>query len=361
MKSIAHVMQSGVDDGTFPGAVLLAAKKGELFFFDAFGFASLSPKRPMASDTVFDLASLTKPLATTVCLMVMAQQGGLSLDNSLGNILKAFANTDKSSITIRQLLSHTSGLPDYRPYFEKLRDLSFPEAQNTLKSMLVVEPLIHKPGDVDFYSDLGFMILQWVIEEGVKTSLDCFVTQAAYEPLGLENLFYLPLKGSEIRQRHSYAVTEDCPWRHKVLDGEVHDDNAYVVGGVAGHAGLFGKALDIFSILQHFLDIYLGKAVSKVFQQETVQIFFKRQRDQDRFALGFDTPTQPESSSGKYFSDDSVGHLGFTGTSFWMDLQKEVIVILLTNRVHPTRSNEKIKKFRPKIHDRVMEVLLSAR
>jgi CubicO group peptidase (beta-lactamase class C family) len=360
VKTIGHVMQSGVDDGVFPGAVLLAAKKGELFFSEAFGVASLSPKRPMTSDTVFDLASLTKPLATTVCLMVMVQQGVLSLDHALGETLKAFANTDKKCVTLRQLLSHTSGLPDYRPYFEKIKDLSCSEAQEALKRMLVAEPLIHSPGEVDLYSDLGFMILQWVIEDGAKTSLDSFVTQAVYRPMELENLFYLPLKGNEIRQGHSYAATEDCPWRHKILEGEVHDDNAYVVGGVAGHAGLFGSARDIFGLLQHLLETYTGKVASKVFQRETVQTFFECQQDQGRFALGFDTPTPPESSSGRYFSDHSVGHLGFTGTSFWMDLEQEVIVILLTNRVYPSRDNEKIKEFRPMLHDRVMEVLLSA-
>jgi CubicO group peptidase (beta-lactamase class C family) len=180
-----------------------------------------------------------------------------------------------------------------------------------------------------------------------------------YKPLGLENLFFLPLKESEIRPGHACAATEDCPWRHKILEGEVHDDNAYVVGGVAGHAGLFGTARDIFGLLQHLLDTYTGKVASKVFQRETVQTFFECQQDQGRFALGFDTPTGLESSSGRYFSDHSVGHLGFTGTSFWMDLEEEVIVILLTNRVHPSRANEKIKDFRPMLHDTVMETLRS--
>lgn len=352
-------MQSGVEDGVFPGAVLLVAKKGELLFSEAFGVASLSPKRPMTVHTVFDLASLTKPLATTVSLMVMVQQGVLRLDHALGETLKAFANTDKKRVTVHQLLSHTSGLPDYRPYFEKMKDLSYSEAQDVLRRMLVSEPLIHKPGEVDLYSDLGFMVLQWMIEDGEKTSLDRFVTQAVYGPLGLENLFFMPLKGDETRQGHSYAVTEDCPWRHKILEGEVHDDNAYVVGGVAGHAGLFGTAQDVFALLQHLLDTYTGKVASKVFQRETVQTFFECQQDQGRFALGFDTPTRQESSSGRYFSDHSVGHLGFTGTSFWMDLEEEVIVILLTNRVCPSRANEKIKTFRPKIHDTVMETLRS--
>jgi CubicO group peptidase (beta-lactamase class C family) len=357
VKAIRDVMQRAVDDGVFPGAVLLVAKKGEMVFSEAVGFARISPPRPMTADTVFDLASLTKPLATTASLMVLVQQGMVALDGFLGDILPEFAHTDKKDVSIRNLLSHTAGLPDYRPYYEKLKSLPVPEAREGLRRLLVAEPLIHRPGDACLYSDLGFMILQRVIEDVKKTSLDTFVSQAVYGPLGLENLFFVPLEGNQTRRGRSYAATENCPWRHKILDGEVHDDNAYVVGGVAGHAGLFGAAQDVLSLLQHLLDVYLGKAASPVFERETVQAFFRRQFDVGSWALGFDAPSRPESSSGRYFTDHSVGHLGFTGTSFWMDLEKEVIVVLLTNRIHPTRANENIKNFRPRIHDIVMETL----
>jgi len=141
------------------------------------------------------------------------------------------------------------------------------------------------------------------------------------------------------------------------LEGEVHDDNAYTLGGVAGHAGLFGTAKDVYGLLQELLNAYLGESNTGVFDEHLVRSFFQRHSHVGSWALGFDTPTRPDSSSGRYFSDQSVGHLGFTGTSFWMDLEKGVVVILLTNRIHPTRKNEKIKAFRPKLHDAVMSAI----
>lgn len=355
MKRLRDLMRSAVDRGVFPGGVLLTARNSQILYSEAFGLARLSPKRPMTTDTVFDLASLTKPLATAVSLMVLAGQGAIGLNQTLGTIVSEFSDTDKGQITIRQLASHVSGLPDYRPYFNKLKDLTPSQAKSGMERLLVAEPLINRPGEVCLYSDLGFMILQWVIDMVTGTCLDEFVERSVYRPLGLKYLFFNHLDKAEAKRHCSYAATEACPWRDKILDGEVHDDNAYVLGGVAGHAGLFGTAQDIFRLLQHLLDVDSGKKVSRVFDRKTVQTFFRRQSDVGSWALGFDTPSRPESSSGKYFSDHSVGHLGFTGTSFWMDLERAVIVILLTNRVHPTRTNEKLKPFRPIIHNAVIE------
>lgn len=353
-------MQHGVEHGVYPGAVLLVAHKGALLFSEAFGFAGLSPKRAMTADTVFDLASLTKPLATATSLMVLVQRGEVALDDTLGNILSDFAYTDKNNITIDQLLAHASGLPDYRPYFEKLRDLPAAVAKEDLRKRVLAEPLVYRPGQVCLYSDLGFMILQWVVETAGKASLDQFVQETVFDPLELKRLFFIPVTDTRVGRDGPFAATEDCPWRHKILEGEVHDDHAYVVGGVAGHAGLFGAAPDVFRLLQHLLETYAGRTVSGVFEQATVQTFFDRRFDAGSWSLGFDTPTRPDSSSGRYFSNHSVGHLGFTGTSFWMDLDRQVVVILLTNRVHPTRANDKIKAFRPLLHNTVMEAIVWA-
>ncbi len=357
MKSVRDLMKSGVTDGVFPGGVLLVAKEGRVVFFDAFGLARLAPERPMTTGTVFDLASLTKPLATTVAVMLLAQDGKLDTDQTLGSVIQDCSNTDKAEITIRRLLSHTSGLPDYRPYYKKLMEIPLSERKASLKKLLLAEELIHEPGKVCLYSDVGFMILEWLVEITAQESLDRFVGDSVYGPLGLKHLFFIPLSAelSQVRNDQSYAATEDCPWRGKILDGEVHDDNAYVLGGVAGHAGLFGTAQDVYGLLKELLNIHEGKPNSGLFHQDVVQTFFRQQPGPGSWALGFDTPSKPDSSSGRHFSDQSVGHLGFTGTSFWMDLSKNLIVILLANRIHPGRDNERIKTFRPLLHDTIME------
>jgi CubicO group peptidase (beta-lactamase class C family) len=352
-------MQQGLNDGVFPGGVLLAARQEHVLFSDAFGLARITPERPMTMDTIFDLASLTKPLATTLALMLLIQGEKLDLDRGLGSAIPYFLGTDKEHVTARQLLSHTSGLPDYRPYYEGLSRIELSERKDTLRSLLLEEPLIHEPGMTSLYSDLDFMILEWLVELVAEKPLDRFVEESVYEPLRLKHLFFVPLFDGKKRNGLSYAATEECPWRKEIMDGQVHDDNAYAIGGVAGHAGLFGRAQDVHVLLQELLSTWSGVSKSKLFEGDVVRTFFERQSDAGSWALGFDTPTRPDSSSGKYFSDRSVGHLGFTGTSFWMDLEKEVIVILLTNRIHPTRENQRIKTFRPLLHDAVMEAIFS--
>ena len=217
------------------------------------------------------------------------------------------------------------------------------------------EPLINPPGKQVLYSDIGFMILCWVIEQVSGNRLDRFVTEEIYNPLGLENLFFVDFD-SKPRQV-KFAATEFCSWRNILLEGVVHDDNAYVVGCIEGHAGLFGMAQDILSLLSELNAAYLGFPSTGVFDSDLIQIFFKRQEPTGR-ALGFDAPSPVDPSCGQYFLKESVGHLGFTGTSFWMDLDRKVIIILLTNRVHPSRNNNRIKAFRPKLHDMVMKNLI---
>jgi CubicO group peptidase (beta-lactamase class C family) len=367
MKAVRDLMERGVRDGVFPGGVLLVAKEGRLTFFQAFGLARLTPERLMTTDTVFDLASLTKPLATTVALMLLVQQGKLNLDQTLGKAIPDFSGTDKTEITIRQLLCHTSGLPDYRPYYETLMKHPAANRKSVLRTLLSGEDLIYKPGAVCLYSDLGFMILEWLVETAAETPLDRLVQESVYKPLGLKHLFFIPLTATQTLPFEGrgqgrgieYAATEDCPWRGKILDGEVHDDNAYALGGVAGHAGLFGRTEDVYGLLKELLNVCEGKPNSGLFRRDVVETFFERQSDSGSWALGFDTPTRPDSSSGHSFSDRSVGHLGFTGTSFWVDLLKGVIVILLTNRIHPNRENERIKAFRPVLHDTVMDSIFN--
>lgn len=349
-------MEEAVANEIFPGGVLLVAAADSVVFFEAYGYADIFSKRPMTKETVFDLASLTKPLATTLAVMQLVAQQKLRLDQDLASILPQFKNSDKSRITLKQLLCHTSGLCDYRPYYESLDKLPPERRKDALREFLVSEPLINPPGAKVLYSDLGFMLLNWVVEQVSERRLDQFVDAEIYAQLGIENLFFVNLD-SEPRNVQ-FAATERCPWRDTLINGVVHDENAYAVGGIEGHAGLFGTAADVYRLLFVLLTDFYGKSESILFEKKLMQTFLIRDGSSGR-PLGFDAPSSTGSSCGQYFSKKSAGHLGFTGTSFWMDLDRGVIVILLTNRVHPSRDNVKIKAFRPQLHDVVMTLIES--
>ena len=354
MEAVERLMQQAIDEKVFPGGNLLVSKEGKTVLCSAYGVANLSSRVPVTSETIFDLASLTKPLATTLAVMRLVQRKLIKLEQHLGQLLPEFENTDKARIKLRHLLYHNSGLPDYRPYFKALNGVAADSRRNALRKLLVQEPLVNSIGQTALYSDLGFMILAWVVEHVAQRRLDHFVADEIYYPLGIHHLFFITDKFED--HRASFAATENCPWRRKILEGRVHDENAYAVGGIEGHAGLFGTAEDINRLLIELLFTYHGRTGTGLFRQDLLHQFFKRLPGTDK-ALGFDTPSQSGSSCGQGFSQNSVGHLGFTGTSFWMDLERSVIVILLTNRVHPTRDNERIKKFRPRLHDAVMNAI----
>jgi serine-type D-Ala-D-Ala carboxypeptidase len=361
MEQIEKIMIQAVNENIFPGGVLLVSVKGSVVFHRAFGSANIFSGEKMTADTIFDLASLTKPLATALAVMKLVQKGGIETDGKLGSILPQCKNTDKEMIGIRNLLCHDSGFPDYRPYYLKIKDIPQKSRQDALRDMLVKEPLFGKPGEKILYSDLGFMMLRWVAEAVSGERLDRFVTEAIYRPLGLKNLFFVDLNPEDASGKtvnRIFAATEVCPWRKRLLEGVVHDDNAYAVGGIEGHAGLFGTARDIDSLLTGLLFSFHGISDGGLFEPALIKTFFDRQEGTD-WALGFDTPSLSGSSCGRYFSPKSVGHLGFTGTSFWMDLEKFITIILLTNRVHPSRDNIKIKEFRPVLHDVVMRNLFN--
>ena len=345
-------MRQAVSDGVFPGGVLLVSVADSITFFEAYGYANQFDGRLMTKDTVFDLASLTKPLATTLAVMRLVSQHKLKLDQPLGSILLRLKDTDKSCLTIKHLLCHNAGLPDYRPYYQSLAKLPRERRRDALRDLLTAEPLINSVGQEVLYSDLGFMILSWVIEKVSGKRLDRLVTEEIFRPLGLKNLFFVDLGSKPLKA--NFAATERCPWRKVLLDGVVHDDNAYVVGGIEGHAGLFGTSADVYGLLSILLSVYNGLFTDHLFEEELLRTFLKRQDNTGR-TLGFDTPVLTGSNCGHYFSQESVGHLGFTGTSFWVDLIHRVMVILLTNRIHPSRDNNKIKAFRPKLHDAIME------
>ena len=354
-NTVDRLMQEGVTQGTFPGAVLRVSV-GDLRVFErSYGWADLFSGRAMTVDTVFDLASLTKPLATTLAVMALVSSGRLALDDTCASVWPETAGTDKAGITIRQLLCHQSGLPAWRPFFLRLLSVPVSSRLTELKRMLLSEPLEVSPGTRSDYSDLGFMLMQWLVERTAGEGLSAFVEREVYRPLGISGLYFNET-AREVAEPHRYAATQLCPWRNRLLVGQVDDDNAWIAGGVGGHAGLFGTAGAVGSLLEALTAADQGSDGAGVFDPIWVRRFLKS-GPQVRWALGFDTPSRKDSSSGHYFPEDSIGHLGFTGTSFWVHRSKKIIVVLLTNRVHPYRYHAGIKAFRPRLHDAVMKAV----
>lgn len=369
--SVDNAFADAVTQGVFPGAVVLVSKDEEIVYERAFGWRSTIPRKtPMQLETIFDLASLTKPLATTAAIMILVNDKKLRLDDKLTRIVPMFGVFGKNLTTFRQLLSHSSGLPAWKPFFEeiikseragRINFIASQAAKTQVLERVHQEKPLSQPGTQSLYSDLGFMVLAETVEMIAGNSLDRFCQDRLFKPLALRSTGFVDLAQLRTRRlqpvEEMIAATENCPWRKKILCGEVHDDNAYVMGGVAGHAGLFSSAHDVHSFLiqlnrcRNGIDDFLPQALVQEFLAKDTAI------SGSTFALGWDMPSPTHSSSGNLFSPRSVGHLGFTGCSIWWDLEKNAHVILLTNRIHPSRKNEKIKDFRPYIHNMIMKTL----
>ncbi len=365
-RAIDEALQAAVHDGVFPGAVLAVRISGDLRFIAVAGrLSSDAGSPPVRPDTIYDLASLTKPLATATSILLLIQASKLSLDDRAQSILPELAGSTVGLATIRQLLSHCAGLPGWRPIHERLQAKGFrPDSSGSVRQavaeMIRDEPLLYVPESKSIYSDLGFMLLGFTIERVGGLLLDQWFDKNVAGLLGATPLRFSPLmrlsaqddRKSEIAQT-AIAPTEWSSSRNRVLCGEVHDDNALAMGGVAGHAGLFGTAEAVLTISGAWLRALQGEA--SILNRSLARVFTERwmKVPQSSWALGWDTPTPP-SSSGTFFSPSSFGHLGYTGTSLWVDPGRSVEVVLLSNRVHPSSKNEKIRQFRPMIHDLVM-------
>ena len=354
----------------FPGAVLLVAVPGRPVAVEAAGACALpglaGPANPVRPDTVFDVASLTKPLATTAVLMTLVAEGRLSVTDTLGDRLPGLAGTDKGAIDLASLLAHSSGMPAWRPFGEDIVRALGEAAAGTeatraeVARRVAAEALESPPGTSEAYSDLGFMLLGRVVEAAAEARLDEAFASRIAGPLRLARSFFVPIEAGRAEACpvpvEEVAATERCPTRGRVLRGEVHDDNAFVLGGVAPHAGLFSSAADVAREVSAMFDAWAGRR--GVFDPGVVRAFCSaRPLPGGTYVPGFDTPSTTGSSAGDRHPPRLVGHLGFTGTSFWLDLDSGTVVVLLTNRVHPTRANEAIKAFRPVIHDAVWDAL----
>ncbi len=350
-------LDEGLNQGVYTAAVALVGLKGEVLWQAAVGQVSREPDSPPTSlDTLFDLASLTKPLATALALMLLADRGLVKLATPLGDILPVpWLPPDKKSLTLQSLLAHRAGLPAWRPFYQDLLAAP-PAARPALAAHLAAgAPLEYEPETATVYSDLGFMLLKAAVEEAGGRDLDAFCRKELYQPLGLTTLGFTP-KNHPGWEKHTCAATEAGLIAGRALTGEVHDDNAWAAGGVAGHAGLFGTASEVFALAAWLYRAYHGQGAGLEITPETVRQFLTPVAPGAR-TPGFDVPTPGHSSAGRWFSPHSVGHTGFTGTSFWIDLDQGQMVVLLTNRVHLGRHNDKIRAFRPRFHEAASRAL----
>lgn len=339
-----NLMENALDEGLFTGAVLEVRSRGTVVFSEAYGTLG-GPDTPAATQqTLFDLASLTKVIATTPSwLLICADIPGI-LDRPISHWFPE-TPTDKARITPRHLLAHASGLPAWRPYYLTRFAGGAP---GDICPRILAEPLDYPVGQGCVYSDLGFILLSKIIELETGYTLDGLCRERIYTPLGLEkDLLFIPKEG-DIR----IALT-----RQGDAAGLVNDLNARALGGASGHAGLFGTATAVSSVATRILESF--RSPGGFFPRDLTREYCTRADfvPGSSRALGFDTPSEQGSSSGTLFSPDSIGHTGFTGTSVWIDLEAEITVVLLTNRVIMGEADQRIKAFRPVLHDAVRKAL----
>jgi CubicO group peptidase (beta-lactamase class C family) len=340
-EPVVAYLQSQVDSA-FPGATIAVGYGDSVVLLAAVGHYGADDKRPVTPATIYDLASLTKVIGLTTATMMLVDSGKLDLDAPVQRYVPAFQGPGKERVTIRNLLTHSSGLPAWRPLYREAT------TRETALALVDTTPLLRQPGDTFVYSDLGAMALTQVVEAITSRRLDDFLEARLFGPLGMRSTRFLP----PLSWRDRIAPTEnDSSFRHRILRGEVHDENAAELGGVSGHAGLFSNAPDLSRFARWLLRL---RTIDSLHARE----FTHRQgipAGSSR-ALGWDTPSE-NSSAGTKMGPNAFGHTGFTGTSMWFDPDRNVFIILLTNRVNPTRANTKILQVRRRVADLVNDAL----
>jgi CubicO group peptidase (beta-lactamase class C family) len=358
--SVRRVLEQAVADSAFPGAIAVVGTRDRVLVEYAAGrIDTAADAPPPDTRTLWDLASLTKVVATTSAMMQLVESGRVSLDAPVQRYLPRWNGPDKERVTVRQLLTHSSGLPAFEQYFRQVADPGA-ASRDTMLALVFRTPLDSSAAAPMVYSDVGAILLGEIVEAVSGERIDRYAERHVFDILGMHDTRFLPVGRHDAtlaRLAARAAPTEVDPWRGRHLRGEVHDENAYAMGGVAGHAGLFSTAHDLTRFAQALHDGgRLG--TSRVFRAETVSAFTARAdgRGSSR-ALGWDTPTG-DNSAGHFMSSHAFGHTGFTGTSLWVDPANDVFVILLSNRVNPTRDNQRIAAVRIALADAVMQALL---
>lgn len=345
------ILEEAIHNRAFPGAAYGVLLDGKIIALDALGHFTYESDSPeVTSETIFDLASVTKILATTAASMLLFDRGILDLEMPLGEILPGFVigrepGSGKERVTLRMLLAHSSGLPAYARLFEKHT------APNELLRACLQMKLEAQPGTRSEYSDIGFILLGKALEVLAGDYLARFCSREIFTPLEMAKTCFCP---PAKLHPHIPPTEIDTSFRKRVIQGEVQDEHAFVLGGSGGHAGLFADTLDVLRFAACILSHGRAPGGQQIFQPSTVRLFATRQDEPagTSRALGWDTPTAP-SSSGTYFSTSSIGHLGYAGTSLWIDPERRLAVVLLTNRTWPDRSSKAIQAVRPAFHDAV--------
>lgn len=359
LKPVTEFLDSVVAKGAAPGAVLAVTRNGERFVHGTGQLGADEPGSPGAA-TIYDLASLTKVVGLVTGIMLAVDERKLELDAPVQQYVPAFASAGKERVTVRMLLAHASGLPAWLPLFREAG------SRTEVFALVDTTPLSSAPGTVEVYSDLGAIILTQMLETIYHQRLDSLLERRVFRPLGMSATGYRP--GSD--QRDRIAPTEMDPWRGRLLRGEVQDENAAMMDGVSGHAGLFGSAEDLLTFAEWMIERWndgtteRGKGSARTdslvpsFPRSLIHEFTRRQNlvPGSSRALGWDTPS-PGGSAGSHLSPWSFGHTGFTGTSLWIDPERRLAIILLSNRVNPTRDNPRWAPVRGKLADLVMTTL----
>ncbi len=370
------LLEKGVEDEAYPGAVLMVGRNGRTVFQKAVGFKSVRIAKedpaplPMTADTVFDVAGVTASVATATLLMKLVEQGKAKLGDRVSNFIQGFGVHNKSPITIGDLLSHSSGLAASHPFFEDLiREntgarmgiLTSKGARDYVINQINRSSLKSQVGSRQLHSEIGLILLGHIVEILTGLSLDKAFHKLVAQPLGLKSTSFIDLA---MIRRHGIspvtdiiAPTELCSWRQRVLWGEVHDDNAWAMGGISGSAGLFSTALDLRTLVGELLIAYKGD--STFLRAETVRYFWSGPQtgEPSHYVYGWDAPNRENGMTDVGLSEKAVGNNGFTGCSVWLEPEKGVDILLLSNRVHPSRSNKKITALRPQIHTAVLAAL----
>jgi len=340
-----QILQQAIAERVFPAAVIEVGNSRQPLWRESFGRLTFEPESPPTrDDTVFDLASLTKVLATTTLVMRQVERGILSLDDPVAHHVPDWRDDGPVVVTMRDLLSHSAGLTSHVPFY---RDH---QGRDAFEAAIVQTPRAYEPRTKSIYSDLGFMLLGFILDRiaPLATQFDTLRVQMG----NIQDLQFTP----PVIWKARTAPTRIDPWRQRLLIGEVDDDNAWALGGTAGHAGLFGVIGSVGEFARHVMQVLEGR--TGAFTQATAETFVARRVEilGSSRALGWDTML-PTSSCGTRMSPRAFGHVGFTGTSLWIDPERPVYVALLTNRVHPTPDNNAITAVRPALHDAIIDAL----
>jgi CubicO group peptidase (beta-lactamase class C family) len=365
-SEIDEIISGGIMTGSFPGAQVLIGNERDILYNKSYGNFTYDENSPVVSDyTMYDLASVTKVLATTSAIMKLYDQRKFNLSDKVSYYIPEFGSNGKEDITILNLLIHNSGLTAFVPFYKY-----YSNSEEVMDAIYNAE-LEYPTGSQSVYSDLNAVILGKLVEKISGKDLNQYCIDNIFLPLDMQNTMFVP---DDSRKDKIAPTEEDTYWRGRLLQGEVHDETTAMLNGVSGNAGLFSNARDIYKLMSVLLNdgryynpYTRSLKEERMFDKFTVELFTKKYTDvlyENSRALGWDT--KPLDSSTKYripcgelISENCFGHTGYTGTSVWCDRERKIIVILLTNRVYPSRSNYGIRDIRPEIHNAAIEIIES--